>query len=479
MATALIDRFSEGMTLARKAEHDRAHELLAECVIADPGNIDFVDGMLQNLARKIRLSSDEPEPDEAGRAAFSQAVVREDWKQILRLGPHALFANPWEVATLLALASACAAKGYEEAELRYLKMAYEAEPRGLAVNRHCGRSLTRMKKFDEAINCWQTVGEVAPGDEEAARMVAALSIEKSRARGEEQSLPPGKDGERRSPLFAASPEFTGPEHDTAEIEVDSLRQPAPSAQPIPIHEKVESLSGEFKLTPVQALEAAIRDYPANPEYYVELIPMYLEKGRDYDAERLLAKGKSATDDLRVHQLWEDVAMLRMSRKIALTRQIASKGYDPEAEARLADLCRERDRFETEVFASRSLREPHNAAIRVQLGLRLRQGGKIHEALECFGQALQDPVHKPVAALEMGRSHEDLREFPEALRHYRLAAESATEPEQLDVKKQALYLAGGLARQIKMQRLAQRYLAELVRLDPHYQDATAWLNELSR
>jgi hypothetical protein len=89
------------------------------------------------------------------------------------------------------------------------------------------------------------------------------------------------------------------------------------------------------------------------------------------------------------------------------------------------------------------------------------------------------VQKPLAALEMGRSHEELREFPEALQRYRLAAESAILPEQLEGKKQALYLAGGLARRIKMQQLAKRYLTELVTIDPSYKEAAAWLKELAR
>src|SRR6185369_479781 len=118
------------------------------------------------------------------------------------------------------------------------------------------------------------------------------------------------------------------------------------------------------------------------------------------------------------------------------------------------------------------------AIRYQLGLRFRQAGKIREALQTFAEALHDPHQKPLAALEMGRTHEDLREFPEALQRYRLAAESATHPEQLEARKQALYLAAGLARRIKMQQLAKRYLTELVGLDPRYKEAAAWLKELS-
>jgi tetratricopeptide (TPR) repeat protein len=493
MTTAIADRFAEGMSLSRKAEYDRAHRLFAECVIADPANYDYVDGLFLNLVRKFRLNGATKEPDETLRSAMLDALEDKDWKEVLRLGPASLAFNPWHKPTLLALLQACAELGFEDAELRYLQMAFEAGPSDVEINRHCGRSLARMKKFDEAITTWQRVAELAPGDAEAARMVTTLSIEKSRLKGEkgrppmqaevdvvEESAQPWNKPEpqRITTSSSAPPKPLTPDRDTGEIDLS----PPPTEQAIPIvvsAAKNKSLPAELELTAVQKLESAIRDYPSNPDYYAELIPMYLELGRDYDAERLLAKGKEMTDDYRVRKLWEDVVMLRMSRKITLARQQAAKDGDDEAKARLDALCRERDKFETEVFVGRSLREPKNAAIRYQLGLRLRQAGKVREALQCFTEALPDPLQKPLAALEMGRTYEDQREFPEALQRYRLAAESATLPEQLEARKQSLYHAASLARRIKMQQLAKRYLTELVSLDPHYKEAAAWLKELGR
>lgn len=486
MTTPLADRYLEGMNLARKAEFDRAHQLLAACVIADPANFDYVDGCLLNLARKVRQRGTVQELDEDRQAAVAQAVEQKDWGKVLRVGLQVLSLNPWHSPTLLALAQACEAEGFDETELRYLQMAYEAGPGEVEINRHCARSLGRMKKFDEAINSWQRVCELAPGDQEAARMVTTLSIEKSRQGGEKER-PPMQSEDEPQPVATSRPATSqakpsskttatsSRDHETGEIDLSAV---ADRSIPIEVTQPT-SEPEEFQLTPVQKLESAIRDLPSNAEYYVELIPMYLKMGRDYDAEKLLAKAKGVTDDHRVRQLWEDVVMLRMSRKIALARQMAAKDNDDEAKGHLAELCRERDRFETEVFVSRSLREPKNAAIRYQLGLRLRQAGKIREGLQCFSEALHDPQQKPLAALEMGRSHEELKEFPEALQRYRLAAESATLPEQLEARKQALYLAASLARRIKMQQLAKRYLTELVGLDPHYNEAAAWLKEMPR
>lgn len=489
MTTATADRYLEGMQLARKGEYDRAHQVLAECVAADPANYDYVDGLLLNLVRKFRMHGATAEPDARLRSALLDAVEDEDWKEVLRLGPQLLGCNPWHKPTLRALLQACAELGFEDAELRYLQLAFEAGPSDVEINRCCARSLARMKKFEEAIASWQRVGELVPGDAEATRMVATLAIEKSRQRGEKGRPPMQAEAEivelkdKPQPIVRGSslgtisyspPQRPKPDRDTGEID---LSTPIPE-QPIPIVVSAsKNQPAEFQLTPVQKLESAIRDYPSNPEFYVELIPMYLELGRDYDAEKLLAKAKEMTDDGRVRQLWEDVVMLRMSRKIALARQLAAKDGNEEAKAHLDELNRERDKFETGVFVSRSQREPKNAAIRYQLGLRFRQAGKVREALQTFAEALHDPQQKPLAALEMGRTYEELREFPEALQRYRLAAESATHPEHLEARKQALYYAATLARRIKMRQLAKRYLTELVGLDPQYKEAAAWLREL--
>src|SRR6185436_18113340 len=115
----LADRYTEGMNLARKAEYDRAHQLLAECVIADPANYDYVDGLLLNLARRVRQRGAAAGPSEELRAAVLRAVEQEDWEAIFRLGPESLASNPWHAPTLLALAQACAAEGFDEVELRY------------------------------------------------------------------------------------------------------------------------------------------------------------------------------------------------------------------------------------------------------------------------------------------------------------------------------------------------------------------------
>jgi tetratricopeptide (TPR) repeat protein len=343
-------------------------------------------------------------------------------------------------------------------------MALEAAPEDAAVSRRAAPALARHRRFDEALACWQRVLDQQPEDAEAAAALARITIERSRQRvGLESHVPPvPMAAPRKTPQNSlAAPKFA--------IGTTSAVVPP-------------DLAGlaALKRSPLQQLEVAIREFPARVELYVQITPLYLEKDRDYDAERLLSKGLTDTDnDPRVRQLWEDVTMIRLEKKIALARQQLAAEDNPNHRGELEKLVRERDRFETETFVSRVKREPDNAAVRVQLGQRLRRAGKVNEATGHFQQALADPAQRCFAAFELGECSRELREYPQALRHYRLAAASATEADQLECRKEALRQAARLAAKIKLFGVAQKYISELVRIDPTYTDAASLLADIQK
>lgn len=226
----------------------------------------------------------------------------------------------------------------------------------------------------------------------------------------------------------------------------------------------------MKLTPIQELEAAIRDRPADAELYLQLVPLYVEKGRDYEAERLLTRAALATDDSRLKFAREELTMARLARSVTVAQQHAEAHATPESRGVLKQALEERDRTELEIFAERCEREPENARMRHEWGLRLVRAGKLEQAAQRFEQALADPRQRPAAALELGECQRQFENIPEALRYYRLAAESAELPDQQETKKRALWQAVGLAARIKLTRLSQRYLSELARIDPKYAES---------
>lgn len=332
-------------------------------------------------------------------------------------------------------------------------LADEASPHGVELLRRAGSTLAQQDRFSEALDCWRRVEELCPEDQEAAEVVSQLTIAKSR---QNSDLARDKAAPADNSAHRAGRQVPAPKPQP-EIWFGARRE---VSEPVPLPSPPE-----ITLTQTQQLEKAIRDCPAHPDNYLELVPLYLAKGRDFDAERLLAKGREATEeDPAVRRLWEDVLMLRLEKKVTIAREQVETEKTEKAQAELDELIVARDRLESEIFHNRCQREPTNPALRFELGLRLKRAGNLREAIARFQEALCGARQKCQAAFEIGDCLEQLGELPEALRQFRLSAESATEPTDIECHKRALQRSASVASQIKLPRVAQRYLAELEHLD---------------
>lgn len=458
----LEERFQEGVLLASGGEFERAADLFAECLAAEPGYLPYVEAFLANLSRRPSLPGSARPAEQAPDLPLNKALAEGNWAEVLRLGPRQLLAQGRHLPTLLAMAEASASLGHDEAERCYLHSALESAPDEVEPHRRLARLHARKQKLDEALNHWQRVAALRPDDAEAARTISRLAIEVSRRRA---GLAP-RGVELDEPMKPAERVKDSPK---------ASNLPRTSAKP-PGGGLPRSLPG-VKLTPIQQLEVAIRDQPSNAEFYLKLVPLYLEKDRQYDAERLLERGKEATGDGRVRQLWEDVVLLRLERKVEFAHREAERNDTPEARAELTQLRAERDRFAIDAFTARCQREPDNLALRYELGRKLQQAGKLKAACEQFREALDDPSWRADAAYELGQCLAQFFDYPEALKHYRLAADSAIGPEQVDRKMEALYRAAELASRVKLRRPAKRYLEELLTIDPKYRDAAGMLEKM--
>jgi len=303
------------------------------------------------------------------------------------------------------------------------------------------KSQRRLRQYEEALAHWRQVDEQLPGDAQAAQRIARLIVERSRWHA--LWKPSSQQGEE---LIGRDSQSSPPESLLERLK----KEPLPTVLP--------GQTSGIKRTPTQQLEAGIRDNPSNPDNYLWLTVLYLDKGRDFDAERMLAKGRNEADDPRVQELWEEVTMLRVERRLAVARQNAAVDKSPEVQTILDDLHTEQDHLEIEVYQNRTRREPDNASHKLQLGRRLKRAGKSREALRRFEEALVDDDERPAAAYELGLCREHEREYPAALQQYRLSIDSATEPEQRSTRKLAAERASALARQMKLEKLAERYTA---------------------
>lgn len=457
----LVEQFQEGRYLSQIGEYDAANAILVGCVITEPGDPDFVDGFLTNLALRQPAAPVVRELPEGVR----RAREAEDWSRVLSDGPWSLARAPGNVAILETLADALRVAGEYQAELRYLRRILELTPGDVECHRRAGRAWTRLRNFDEALAEWKRVELMAPEDEEATRIVGLLVIAGSRRRGGIAFEPADLLGDEalRSPRPARAPK------PASLLKLGEGRQPR----------ELAGGGGEIERTPIQRLEAAIREYPGDPVLYLQLAPMYLEKGRDYDAEKLLAKGlKETENEPRLRLLWEDVTMQRLDRKIQQAQHRLEVEPSDEARSDYAELCAKRDRMAIDFFAERLKREPDNASLALEIGRRLRQAGRTREALGPLEVALAHEELRCFAAYELAEASLQLRDQSAAFRYFRQAIDGAQGLHEMETKKRALVRAAELAARIKLPALARSYLDPLLRLDPEHREGVALSRQLA-
>jgi tetratricopeptide (TPR) repeat protein len=430
-------------------DFDYAHSMLLECVTRDPGNLVYLDAFLANLHRKYNHNKRGALLHFGGKSAFKRALARRDWAEVLKLGPRVLKANPWDVATLRAMAEACGESELYEAEMRYLRNALEVKPADPEVNRHCARSLSRLGQFDQAIACWQRVDDARGGDAEAQEMIAELQIEKT------------QQGLGKSP---------------STVRVRRVRPVANAADDQP--PSAPPPRRPIELTPRQRFEQAIVQIPTDLENYFALADLHVQEKRLGEAAHVLTKALAVSgNDWRVQQRLEDVEIARLQHAVEVAQQRAQRDPGQENRQLCEQLRGDLNRYELEVFDRRAQRLPHDLELKFQLGLRLKRAGNLREAIAQLEKAAQLADRKPAATLELGECWQRRKDFAKALEHYGRAAELAADAQQYPLRNLAWYRAAVLAAALDDLTSAETTFAQLLDADPNFRDAAARLDKI--
>lgn len=456
--STLAARFEQAQQLAAQGNLPAALDLFAECAAGEPGRADFVDCWLDALQLHQPTAAVEDRP--AAFTALAQLSHEEQWDEVLQQGQLLLRDFPRRIGLLQTLGTAAASLGYFESADCYLATALELEPANAELLRQRAKLLAQMRRYDEALQTWMQLERVSPDDQGAAGAIASLAIERSR---------------RRNGLKRRSEDFRATE---PKPRVRLKLQPQPAARVFgSLASPAPAAAAAVQRTKIQELELAVREFPSHAENYLQLVPLYLERGRDQDAERLLNRGRAATDNHpQVVKLWEEVAVKVLEDRVIQARKDAVEHPSANTQTALAQILRERDKLETAVYASRLKREPNNLALQYELGVRLKRSAKLREAMAHLELALNDSIVKALAAYELGECQLQLGDVPQAMRYYRQAAENAL-AEQAACRKAALYQASVLALRMKLPKNAARYLRELVRVDPKFRDAATLLQNI--
>lgn len=435
---------------SEKYDFDYAHTLLSQCVIYDPGNVQFLDTFFENLKRKFKDTK--PGGFGWGSGGNLRALLdKQQWVDALKAGIENLVQNPWDVMTLRGLAEACANLQLPETELRFLKQAIDKAPRDVELNRHCAKSLARMLQIDQAIACWHRVEEADKNDPEATKTIAELTLLKTRiATG---NMPEG---------FVMPPK--NPQRGAAT--------------------KTETKKREIQLTPRQRLEQAIKERPEEPSLYCELAKILLAESRPADAvTRLMKALELSGGDLAVREQLEDAQVELARVQAALAEKRASVERTPEAEEAAERAKRDANRLELETLAARCDRYPDRRDLSFELALRIKRGGQLAEAIKYFTLAAGDAQLAAAAQLEVGECYQQLKQYKPAYEAFKAAILASNHygklatPEQRETRKLALYRGGVLAAALQKFDRAEQMLEALVKLDPAFKDGAARLDKV--
>ncbi|MEN6452378.1 MAG: hypothetical protein ABFC96_17960 [Thermoguttaceae bacterium] len=416
---------------ASSADFDYATKLLNECVSGDPSNPVWVNRFLENLHKKYN-NNKKGSPlaqfkERSSRSALKKALAQQQYDDAIRYGLKVLAVNPWDLATLLMMATAAQKAGDRDCESCYLKSALMGSPKDLAANRQMALWFADRGVLDQAIVFWHRVEEIRPHDEEAKRSIASLTVMKQQSSGKFEE----------------------------EDEIDRR-----------VKKKAEK---QEVLTLEQRLQRQIETEPGNTAKLIELAQYYLNSERFSEADVLLTKAhKLKPDDTDIREKWEDCQLRHLRQKI-------SKAKDAESRKKY-----EQQYFEREVlvYQNRVARYPGNLNYKYELGYRYMKTKRYPEAIKELQTAQNDPRRKGMCLLSLGQCFQEIKQYDLAKRHYELAIDEISVRDG-ENRKRALYYAGRLTLHMRDLDAAQKHLTALAAQDFTYKDVSKLLDKLTK
>jgi tetratricopeptide (TPR) repeat protein len=455
--------FEHAQRSVEKADYEYAHDLLTQCLTEDPANLIYLQHFLGNLAQKYGNNKKGARfaglKSKTSRMALSKAAGKGHWRDAFAAACEALKSNPWDTATLLDVADAYQQLGSDECQLYALRWALEAAPKDATVNRRAAETLARLGQFDQAISCWRRVEQAKPGDEQAAKAISQLSVEKTIQQG----------GYNQELLQGAVADPGAMESTIRERSAQGRSTAADAASPKP-----KADSGRER-----ALLDDVANQPAEIASYVELAELFASQNRLRESEEILTRALAASGggDLAVRERLEEAQLRRAHSQVTVAQNRAEQEKTQEAADLARRMAAQANQAELEVYGARAARNPGNMFLQYEFGLRCKRAGKFKEAIQAFQAARDDIRHKALVQLHLGESFQHIRQFKLALSSYEAAVEAA-DSVQLDTKKLALYRAGALAAELGDRDKAEKYLTQLAAIDFGYRDVADRLDKLA-
>lgn len=458
--------FQHAKKCLEKADYAYAHDLFAQCVSEAPGELIYLQHFRANLAQMHPNAAAAKGGFSAlrgfgnARSSVAKAMAKGAWRDAFAAGCRALKRAPGDLGVLSEMASGCGELGHGECQLYYLRWALDIAPTDVEANRQAAAALESIGEFNQAIGCWARVQQQRPGEEEAAKAIARLSVEQTIDRG------------RYNPALLKG---------EADVELPTPTRVADAAQ------RDESDDASLADTPLASeeseddLRAAIEAAPEDPAPYTRLADFYIRAARLQDAERLLGKALQVAggSDLLILEKLEDVHLTRMLERARVAERRAARQGTAAAQKLAEQMMREANLAEVEVYGARSERAPGDAKLQYEYGLRLKRVGQHREAVPPLQAARSDKKRLAEIELHLGECFQNIEQHRLAMKSYEASIAAAESDEWTDLRKLALYRAGVLAMGLRDLDSAERYLTDLASAEFGYRDVGERLDKIAR
>ncbi len=467
--------FEHAKKSLEKADYAYAHDLFAQCVSEDPSSLAYLQHFRANLAQ-MHPNTKAAKPNAmkgipgfgGGRGAVAKAAAKGAWTDALAAGCRTLKKNPGDTDVLAEMASVCGELDNSECELYYLRWALDLSPTDVEINRQAAAALESIDEFDQAIGCWVRVQQQKPNDDEAARAISRLSVEKTINRGgyNPQLLKGAGDVSLPTPASVKDASSLNDRPNERNDETDD----DPSVEIAPPDKASE-----------EELRAAIEAHPNDPTHYVRLADFYADAGRLQDAERSLKKALQVAGggDLSILEKLEDVHLLRMTERARIAQRRAARQTSPAAQKVAEEALRDANQADVQVYSARAERSPGDAKLQYELGIRLKRVGDHRKAVGPLQAARADSKRRAEAELHLGECFQHIEQHSLAMRSYEASISASSDGEWTELRKLALYRAGVLAMGLRQLDAAQQHLTDLASADFGYRDVSERLDKLSR
>jgi tetratricopeptide (TPR) repeat protein len=343
-AASLFERASDVMA---SGDNPHAVTLLQECCRLDPAHLLYRQTLRRAAKARYRQNG-------RGhwlawlwnwplRLRLIRAVAADRPWEVLRLAERILANNPWDWPAQQALARAAEKLRLIDLAIWTLEQARLQRTQEVSLDRSLAALYEQRGHFTQALMLWQRVVEMAPRDAEAAERVARL---------------------RRA--------------------ADELPEPVESS----------GNSGSGRIDPLEreasSLREAIENTPTEAAGYLTLARLYRQANRWEAAAEILQRGMQATGgDFALQIEGADLAIEPYRRDLAIARAKRAENDDPALQEREAELVREINARELDLYRLQADRQPQQGDLRYELAVRLLRCGQAEEALATFRELKDD------------------------------------------------------------------------------------------